>query len=95
MAEVRLHGSLVCADDAQADLVRANLAAHVALTRAEPGCLSFEVTPTQDGLVWRVEEFFADSAAFRAHQQRVAASEWGRTTAGIERQYTVEGLEAE
>jgi hypothetical protein len=42
-------------------------------------------------LVWQVEERFRDADAFRAHQERVRASEWGHATAGIERRYTVEG----
>jgi quinol monooxygenase YgiN len=92
MVEVRLTGELRCADADEARLVAEHLPAHVALTRAEPGCLSFEVTPTADPLVWTVAERFADEHAFRAHQARVAASEWGRRTAGIERRYSVEGL---
>ena len=35
---------------------------------------------------------FQDAAAFTAHQQRVAGSEWGRATAGIERRYEIEGI---
>lgn len=42
--------------------------------------------------VWLVEEEFVDVIAFEAHQARVAASEWGRMTTGIERRYVVEGL---
>ncbi len=50
--EVTLTGELRCADDDQADRVRAHLDEHLALTRAEPGCLSFDVTrprPTASG----------------------------------------------
>ena len=89
--EVTLSGELSCADAAEAERVRAHLDEHVALTRAEPGCLSFEVTPTADELVWRVAERFVDEAAFDAHQRRVAASTWGRETAGIERSYVIRG----
>ncbi|MCD1267279.1 antibiotic biosynthesis monooxygenase [Microbacterium sp. MEC084] len=92
MVEVRLTGELRCADADEARLVAEHLPAHVALTRAEPGCLSFEVTPTADPLVWAVAERFADERAFNAHQARAATSEWGRRTAGIERRYSVEGL---
>ncbi len=90
---VHLSGLLVCADDAQAHLVREHLARHVELTRAEPGCLSFAVEPTADPLVWTVEERFADADAFAAHQTRVATSAWGVATAGIERRYAISGLE--
>ncbi|WP_236967681.1 putative quinol monooxygenase [Microbacterium aurantiacum] len=89
MGQVELRGRLVCADtDAAATVVR-QLPLHTALSRAEPGCLRFEVTATADPLVWEVAERFADRAAFDAHQARVAASEWGRATAGIAREYAV------
>nr|WP_231637242.1 antibiotic biosynthesis monooxygenase [Microbacterium sp. No. 7] len=86
-------GELVCATPDEAATVREHLPRHVALTRAETGCLSFEVVQTDDPLVWRVAERFTGAAAFAAHQERVAASEWGRATTGIERRYTVSGLD--
>ncbi|MDO5668594.1 MAG: antibiotic biosynthesis monooxygenase [Corynebacterium sp.] len=67
-----------------------HLPRHVELTRAEPGCLDFEVWPVPGQPVWTVHERFADGAAFGAHQRRVAESEWGQATRGIERRYTVE-----
>lgn len=88
---VTLSGELRCADDAEAARVRAHLPAHLALTRAEPGCLAFDVDPTDDPLVWRVGERFVDEAAFDAHQRRVAASAWGTATAGIDRRYEIRG----
>jgi quinol monooxygenase YgiN len=93
--EVVLRGKLVCATDAEAALVRSHLPRHIELTRAEPGCISFEVRRIDDPLVWQVDETFASTSAFEAHQARVAASEWGRATAGIERCYTVEGLDTD
>ncbi|MDQ4503434.1 antibiotic biosynthesis monooxygenase [Sinomonas sp. ASV322] len=92
MTEIRLHGLLVCRDDNDIAVVVDHLERHIALTRAENGCVSFCVTPTDDPLVWQVEELFRDAGAFKAHQDRVASSEWGRATAGIERRYTIEGL---
>ena len=92
MSVVRLSGELVCVTEAEAALVERMLPAHTALTRAEEGCLSFEVTRIADALAWRVEGEFRDAASFRDHQQRAAASAWGRDTAGIERRYVVEGL---
>jgi len=89
MGHVELSGRLVCADEREAEIVVRHLPEHVALTRAEPGCLSFEVRATADPLVWTVSERFASPAAFAAHQQRVATSEWGRATAGIERDYAI------
>lgn len=87
--EVRLSGWLVCASEAEADAVRARLPDHVALTRAEPGCLAFAVTEVGP-LTWRVEERFHDRAAFDAHQERTRASTWYAATRGIERRYEVD-----
>ncbi len=92
MSPVHLSGHLRCKNSAEADLVAQYLPKHIELTLAEPGCVSFEVTPTESPLVWRVEEHFADSDAFRTHQARVVASEWGTMTSEIARDYTVTGL---
>nr|WP_228375942.1 antibiotic biosynthesis monooxygenase [Microbacterium enclense] len=89
--EVTLSGELVCADEQEASRVRRLLTEHIALTRSEPGCIAFDVTPTADPLIWRVDERFIDEAAFDAHQRRVAASTWGLQTAGVERRYVVRG----
>lgn len=94
MTTVRLTGQLRCATDADIARVRAHLPEHVRLTREEPGCLSFDVAQTADPLIWQVDEEFADAAAFRAHQDRAAGSEWAKGTLGIERAYTVEGMGA-
>ena len=73
---VELTGRLVCGDLDEAAAVRRHLPEHVALTRAEPGCLRFEVEPTEDPLVWTVSELFVDRAAFEAHQARIRSSPW-------------------
>lgn len=86
---VRLTGWLICASDAEAEAVRAHLPRHMALTRAEPGCLSFDVTEAGP-LTWRVEERFRGQEAFAAHQERTRASDWYAATAGIERRYQIE-----
>ena len=93
MTTVTLTGELHCRTEQEAQIVREHLPLHLELTRAEAGCLRFEVTATPDPRVWRVRELFADAASFRAHQARVAASGWGRVTAGIPRHYAVSGLE--
>jgi len=92
MSNVFLTGQLVCSTQEQATVVAQHLLLHIKLTRAEQGCLSFEVKPTQNPLIWQVDEQFQDAASFRAHQRRVAESEWGRATAGIGRHYEVEGI---
>jgi len=66
---------------------------HIALTRAEAGCLSFEVTPdAAHAGRFQVAELFVDRAAFDAHQTRTKASEWAKITDGIPRSYQIEGL---
>ena len=65
---------------------------HVRLTRAEPGCLAFEVTARGDRL--DVAERFRDRAAFDAHQARTAASAWGAATRHLVRHYEIEEEEA-
>lgn len=87
--EVTLSGRLICSDAEQVAIVEDHLARHIELTRAEPGCIEFSVERADDTLIWRVEERFADQAAFDAHQARVSAGEWGRATAGITRDYTI------
>lgn len=86
---VRLTGRLICATPDEAGIVRALLPEHIRLTRAEPGCLSFEAVQTGDALIWHVPEHFTDRAAFDAHQARTRASDWARETAAIRREYRI------
>ena len=86
---IRLSGSLICTTHAQARAVMMSLPDHLRLTRAEPGCLSFDVVETDDPMIWQVDEAFIDRAAFEAHQTRAAASDWGRQTADITRDYVI------
>lgn len=95
MGIVNLDGRLVCDTEGQAKIVSLHLPEHARLSRAEPGCLRFEVNATKDPLIWEVSESFASRQAFDAHQARVAASAWGVATAGIRREYTVAEAEAE
>lgn len=89
MTQVALRGRLICADAAEAELVVRYLPRHIELSRAEPGCVSFDVDRTDDALVWSVAELFSDRDTFDAHQARVRSSEWGRATAAITRDYVV------
>lgn len=92
MSGLRLTGELVCDNFDEVRLVMKYLPEHIRLTRVEPGCLRFNVTQTTDPFVWRVEEHFENEAVFKNHQARVASSEWGQMTAGIQRRYAIEGL---
>ncbi|TAM68408.1 MAG: antibiotic biosynthesis monooxygenase [Microbacteriaceae bacterium] len=89
MSQIKLAGHLLCANAGEASTVASHLPRHIELTRAEPGCLSFDVQPTDDPFVWTVAERFTDQTAFSAHQARVRASEWGRATAGIVRDHVI------
>jgi len=87
--EVHLQGRLICAP-ADLALVLAALPEHVRLTRAEPGCLEFRVEQDADApQVFHVRERFRDQAAFDAHQARARASDWGRLSAHIPRDYVI------
>ena len=87
---VRISGYLRCAPD-EIEMVREALVEHIRLTRAEPGCLSFEVTQDAgDPCRWNLAESFRDMAAFEAHRARAAASDWGRRTAHLQRDIRVE-----
>lgn len=89
---VSLTGRLICADLAQAEIVSRYLPEHIRLTRSEPGCLFFDVRPTDDPLVWSVEERFVGRTSFDAHQARTKSSEWAVATADIRRDYTITEL---
>jgi quinol monooxygenase YgiN len=82
---VRLSGFLRCTDMREVETVRRYLPEHLRLTRAEPGCIAFDVSPTENPLVRRVEERFADRAAFEAHRRRTRASTWWAATKCIAR----------
>ncbi|MGY9049511.1 MAG: putative quinol monooxygenase [Rhodobacterales bacterium] len=84
---IHLTGTLRCAPDQQQN-VRDALPDHIALTRAEPGCLEFEVVETAPGL-FAVSELFSDQAAFDAHQTRTRASAWFAVSEGMVREYKI------
>jgi quinol monooxygenase YgiN len=92
MSNVLLSGHLICGDQIQAAIVAEFLPLHIELTCAEQGCLFFEVNLTEGPWIWQVDEQFRDAASFRAHQPRVAESEWGRASATIDRQYEIKGI---
>lgn len=89
---VTLEGYIQVPED-RLDDVRTALVEHIKLTRAEPGCLRFEVVASQTKMGrFDVSEEFLDKAAFEAHQARVKSSDWGRITQGIPRDYEISGL---
>lgn len=86
---IHLSGQVICATDQDIETVRTFLPDHIRLSRAEPGCLSFEVCQTANPLIWSVKESFTDRAAFDAHQARTKASPWFAATGHIRRSYQI------
>lgn len=74
------------------DAVRAGMADHIRLSRAEPGCIRFDMHEGENGRFY-VDEEFVDAAAFEHHQDRNRASPWWKTTDGIPRHFDVSGLD--
>lgn len=92
MSLVHLAGTLRCRTAAEAGLLQRHLPDHIRQTRAEPGCIAFDVTPEPgDPLRWRVREIFIDRPAFLRHQARSKASPWGLATAGVLRDWQIRG----
>jgi len=86
---VTLTGTLTCAPE-EASAVREALVEHTRLSRAEPGCLRFEVTEREPG-VFFVSEAFIDDDAFDAHQTRTRDSAWWQLTSDMPRDFTKSG----
>ncbi|GAG86353.1 unnamed protein product, partial [marine sediment metagenome] len=70
--------------------VKTALTDHIARTRAEEGCISFDVVASDeiDGR-FMVSEIFINQTAFDAHQKRTKNSDWYKTTEGIPREYSI------
>ena len=83
-------GTLTCSSPEEAAIVRTYLPEHIRLSRAEPGCLKFNVVPTDDPLVWRLDEAFVDRQAFEAHQARTRSSIWFQVSSDLGRDFRVE-----
>jgi len=89
MAKVYLEGLLVANSAAQRAVIDLYLEEHITLTRAEPGCLKFEVTQDlKDPNKFHVSEIFESEASFEAHQARAKSSEWGAHSEKLERRFT-------
>ncbi len=90
MGHVILTGFLVCRTLEEADRVSVMLPDHIRLTRAEPGCIAFEVLRSMaDPVRFAVREIYRCRADFDAHIARVRSSDWGRATRGVKRDYVL------
>ena len=89
MSKVILQGHILV-PNADLDAVIEALPTHVELTRAEAGCLIFDVVQDEtEPNKFHVFEEFVDQAAFTAHQARVRNSQWGAITQDVERFYHI------
>ena len=90
MPKIRLSGHIEVPKGRIA-AIRSALPAHIALTRADPGCLAFDVTEdeTRPGR-FDVSELFASREDFDAHQTRMTSSPWAKITKNIPRHYNIE-----
>ena len=86
---IRLTGTLICATLDDLVIVQTYLPDHICLSRAEPGCLSFDVTQSDDPLVWQLDESYTDQAAFDAHQTRNRASLWWQMSQTLIRDFQI------
>ncbi|WP_295046118.1 GNAT family N-acetyltransferase [uncultured Paracoccus sp.] len=82
-----LSGRLICRDAGQMMTALSLLPEHIALSRAEPGCLQFDLWQDEDPMVWHLSELFVDADAFAVHGKRTQDSAWGREGAGIGRDF--------
>lgn len=84
---VQVTGQLICADMSQMLTAMELLPDHVAQSRAEPGCLRFDLSQDDDPLIWNLNEIFADKQAYAAHQYRTGDSKWGAASDAFRREY--------
>ena len=71
--------------------VKAELINHIALTRAERGCITFSVTQRPEmPTLFDVYEAFDSMASFEAHQTRVSRSKWAKITERVQRHYHIQ-----
>lgn len=89
MGKIILDGYIIVpASDLKA--VKAALVTHIRLTREESGCIEFKVVQgSQNPHRFFVYEEFENDAVFKAHQARVASSDWGNVAKNVERHYTI------
>jgi quinol monooxygenase YgiN len=86
---IHLTGTLTCPTENDLKIVEQYLPDHTRLSRAEPGCLSFNVTQTANPLVWQLDETYVDQAAFDAHQTRNRASTWWTKSQNLVRDFKI------
>jgi quinol monooxygenase YgiN len=89
---IRLRGHMICQTMEESAAVHWHMADHIALSRAEPGCVSFDITATDDPLSFEVIESLRTREDFDAHQARTRIGPWFEATRQILRDFRVEEL---
>jgi quinol monooxygenase YgiN len=93
VTRVILKGYVIVADD-DLDAINKALPAHIVNTRAEDGCLLFNVTQdVNQKNRFNVHEEFKNKESFLNHQDRVKHSEWGNVSANLEKHYHINQIE--
>lgn len=88
MAKTILTGYVII-PEMDREKIEAALPEHIRTTRAEPGCLKFNITPDKnDPNRYFVYEEFIDQAAFDYHQERSKQGEWAKVTKNMERHFS-------
>ena len=90
MPRVHVTGFMICRTLEESDRVAAALPAHIALTRAEPGCLIFEVLRSSaDPCRFAVRQCYRSPEAYDAHHARTLASDWWKVTSHVPRDFRI------
>ena len=84
---IRLTGTLTCVTSDDLAVVQTCLPDHMRLSRAEPGCIRFDVTQSPDPMIWLLDETYVDRTAFEAHQARNRASVWWARSQALVRDF--------
>ncbi len=92
MNKIVLKGYIEVPED-KVDVVKEELTHHIKKTRAEDGCIAFEVVQdTENNLKFTVYEEFTDKEAFDKHQERAKESDWGKLTRDYKREYEIKEI---
>lgn len=89
LKNIVVSGSITCEPN-DLDMLSAAVDEHIRLTRAEAGCIEFDIVQSAPGSgKFVISERFVDRAAFDAHTARTRASNWWAKTQHIPRDITI------
>jgi len=89
MAKVTVTGTLTV-EESELAIIRSALNVHMHLTRAEQGCIVFDVVDDPEHVGrFNVYEEFVDRDAFEKHQARTKDSDWATASRNVERSFDI------